>query len=344
METRSFNLQLCSVDMKLLLVGAGLGIGLLLPLIKSRFQKRFRADKWRDHVDEDEIQVCLYSTEHLKSLGRVEKRTIYLDDVSRFFNNNEIVLEKVLSAALKTDESNPFVGRFLSQEDRWHIMNICLNRISAIFGPFHLFFNEARRVKSCYRSAWYIYTLTSTQNAHRGRFFVTPYKPVLSSVDRGVKRLRVELLSEPEMRDIASGVIKPPDWGFFNNRHKQRWELLHKMSELFENQLVILENCDSVEDDEISLDGDESPRTPSSWQPLNEQLSPAKQDYQMHLVRLQSNPADRARQARRVACRLAKDGNRETDNCIMRVHIPFPASTANSDQDEASSKDVVLFE
>ena len=339
METRSFNLQICSFDTKLLLMGLGIGVGLLLPRIKSHFQKRFLVEKWHDHVDEDEIQVCLYSTEHLKSLGRVEKRTIHLADVSEFFGNNEVVLEKVLSAALKTDEATPFVGRFLSEEDRWHIMNICLNRISAIFGPFHVFFNEARRCRSCYRSAWYIYTLTSTQNAHRGRFFVTPYKPVLSSVDRGVKRLRIDLVSEQEMREISSGVIKPPDWGFFNNRHKQRWELLEKMSELFENQLVILESCEN--EDESSQEIDESPRTARSWH--HEPWTPPKQDSHFQLSRQSSNAGEKALQARRVACRLAKDNKRDSDNCIMRVHIPFPASSENADE-EISSKDVVLFE
>ena len=332
-------------DSKLLLIGAGIGIAVLFPKLKELFRTRWLNDKWKDHVDDDEIQVCLYSTEHLKTLGRVEKRTLYLEDVSKFFGGNQVIVDKILSSTMSTTEANPFVTRFLPEEDRWHIMNICLNRISAIFGPFHLFFNEARRCRSCYRSAWYVYTLTSSQNSHRGRFFVTPYKPVLSSVDRGVKRLRVVLVSEPEMREISSGVIKPPDWGFFNNRHKQRWDLLQQMSELFENQLVILDNCE-VDDDDLSHSGDDdSPRTPSSWQPVHhveEPWSPSKQDFPMQLSRTASNAGEKARQARRVACRLSKDRQRETDNCIMRVHIPFPGSTDNLD--ETSSKDVVLFE
>jgi hypothetical protein len=354
MEIRGF-LSSTSVDTRLVLLGIGIGIGFVLPQLGSLFRRRRLTGKWLQHVDENEIQVCLYSTEHLKSLGRVEKRTIQLEDVSVFFGGNEVIVEKVLHAALATDDENPFVARFLSQEDRWHIMNICLNRISSIFGPFHMFFNEARRCKSCYRSAWYLYTLTSNQNAHRGRFFVTPYKPVLSSVDRGVKRLRVDLVSEQEMREISSGTICPPEWGFFNNRHKQRWELLRKMSELFENQLVIIESCDNNdEEDELSQHGDESPITPSSWQPVRVEddrhyddvshntWSPMKQDLPMRLSRRVSNPGEKARQARRVACRLAHDQHRDTDNCIMRVHIPFPASSENAD--ETTSKDVVLFE
>jgi hypothetical protein len=309
-------------ESKLVLLGLGIGLGLAVTRIYEAVRKRLDTSKWTEHVDDDQVQICLYSTENLRTLGRIEKRTIYISEALSFFGNNSLILDKVRDAAYQSCEDTPFVPRFLSQDDRWHIMNICLNRISALFGPFHVFFNEARRSKSRYRSAWYLYTLTSQKNAQRGRFFVTPYKPVLSSADEGVKRLRVDLVNEQEMREIASGVIAPPDWGFFNNRHKQRWELLTKMSELFENQLVIIENCDG---DSSSMDGDESPSTPSSWHPVH---------------RHTSNPGEMARHARRIACKIAKNHLNDSDNCIMRVHLPFPGET----DEPATTKDVVLFE
>ncbi len=334
-------------DNKLLLFGVGLGIGLLAHHAFSLFQKRVLRNKWKEHVDDDQIQICLYSTENINTMGRVEKRTLYMSSAIEFFGHNQIVVEKLASASINACEESPFVAQFLSQEDRWHIMNMCMNRISALFGPYHVFFNESRRSKSCFRSAWYLYTISSQQNDHRGRFFITPYKPVLSRVDRGVKRLRVELVSEQEMRDIASGVIKPPDFGFFNNRHKLRWDLLMKMSELFENQLVIIENC--VEGSDESP-GDESPRTESSWQPIkyegsrygdqpNRSWSPTKQDFGLN--RHISNPVEMARQARRNACKLGRNQCRDLDNCIMRVHIPIQSS---DESEETSTKDVVLFE
>lgn len=336
-----------ATDNKLLLLGLGLGAGLLAHHAFALFRKKVLRNKWKEHVDDDQIQICLYSTENINSLGRVEKRTLYISSITEFFSDNQIVIEKLVSASIKACEESPFVAQFLSQEDRWHIMNICMNRISALFGPYHVFFNESRRVKTCFRSAWYLYTISSQQNVHRGRFFITPYKPVLSRVDRGVKRLRVELVNEQEMREIASGGIKPPEFGFFNNRHKQRWDLLMKMSELFENQLVIIENCGDGGDDSA---GDESPRTESSWQPIkcadssysdqpNRTWSPTKQDFS--LTRHVSNPAEMARQARRNACKLARNQSRDLDNCIMRVHIPIQSS---GETEETSTKDVVLFE
>jgi hypothetical protein len=320
-----------------------------------------------------QLQICLYSTEHLSTLGRVEKRTIFYGDIGTFFGNNDVVLEKVILAASRTTNDIPFITRFLSHEDRWHIMNIVINRISALFGPFHVFFNEARRNKSYFHSAWYLYTITCQQNIHHGRFFVTPYKPVLSRVDMGVKRLRIDLVNENEMRDICSGVILPPSWGFFNNRHKYRWEILLKMSELFENQLVIIDKSDlspapeeqdsikKVEsrgllfedgheqdcrsDDGSGDEGDAPPSSPSSWQSIkepNEELTPniLRKWSPDNPERHTSNPREKAQEATRCGRKCDKTRSKETDNCIMRVHIPFPGAEASS----LETRDVVLFE
>lgn len=274
------------------------------------------------------------------TLGRIEKRTLLIENVSSFFGFNDVILEKLMVAASSATREIPFVSHFLSLKDRWHVMNMCMNRVSAIFGPFHVFFNEARRCKSFYRSAWYLYTLTSQQNLHHGRFFVTPYKPVLSKVDVGVKRLRIELVNEEEMREICSGSIKPPDWGFFNNRHRKRWELLVKMGELFENQLVIVDSEGQHDNSscEGSLEG--SPRSPTTlWQSID--ASKVKTS-----PRAPANPRELAATASRSGRRSFKNNNRKTniDNCIMRVHIPYPSSVGEGMPAETSSKDVVLFE
>ena len=261
-----------------------------------------------------------------------------------------------MTAACQATAELPFVPRFIAQEDRWHIMNICMNRISALFGPFHIFFNEARRCKSYYKSAWYLYTITSQQNMHHGRFFVTPYKPVMTSVDVGVRRLRIELVNEQEMRDICAGSIQPPDWGFFNSRHRHRWETMVKMGEMFEHQLVILESADLSAGEEEDEDesgaspcdaSDVSPKSPSSWQSVQK---PGNED---EMARTWSpkkheaaglNAGALARQASRCGRRSDKHRVSEMDNCIMRVHIPFPTSLVDNAECETSSRDVVLFE
>jgi len=321
-----------------------------------------------------------------------------MNDLYQFFGNNEIVLEKVMAAAAQVTADVPFVTTFLSQEDRWHIMNICVNRVSAIFGPFHVFFNEARRCKSYFRSAWYLFTVSSSQIHHHGRFFVTPYRPVLSRVDQGVKRIRIDLVNEQEMRDICAATIQPPSWGFFNNRHKQRWELLSKMGELFENQLVIVNdhpdpvhpssppaitrlasyesdqsddgspaattggsNIDQpdepgspIPDDRDSIDGSASddghyagPCTASSlgesWSNLSDCLRSYAEAHSKN-PSPPTNPRELAYRAIRSA-RRHKNEWKNTDNCIMRVHIPYPSSVVDSSTVcETHAKDVVLFE
>ena len=282
-----------------------------------------------------------------------------MNDLSLFFGNNEIILDKVMTAASKTSEQSPFLPTYLSQEDRWHIMNVCMNRVSAIFGTFHVFFNEARRCKSYFRSAWYLFSISCFQNKHHGRFFVTPYKPVLSRVDVGVKRIRIDLVNEQEMREICSATITPPDWGFFNNRHRQRWLLLEKMSELFENQLVIINDdtdpihpsspgvitrVTSMQEDDSDDDSDgrgsdcNSPS--SSWATMSNHHICEQPDLNRH----GSNPRELALRALRSARRHRAEC-KNSDNCIMRVHIPYPSSVIdNTTICETHAKDVVLFE
>lgn len=293
-----------------------------------------------------------------------------MSNIDEFFNHNEVLVEMIKRAALKTTDDQPFVTTFLSHEDRWHVMNLCMNRISSIFGPFHVFFNEARRCKSHFRSAWYLFTISSAQNKHRGRFFVTPYKPVLSRVDVGVRRLRIELVNEQEMREICAGTIKEPEWGFFNNRHRQRWNILQKMSELFENQLVILNDTpdpvhpsspgmvsrtsslvdhhpffpsglpddEALSSDDGSENDEDSPIFNDSWATIAHEpshLSPSRHT---------SNPRELAMRAIRSA-RRHESMCKETDNSILRVHIPYPSSIIDSSTVcETHAKDVVLFE
>lgn len=266
-----------------------------------------------------------------------------MSDLTEFFGRNELVVEKVRAAALLSREEMPFVPMHLSNEDRWHIMNICLNRVSALFGTLHVFFNEARRCKSYYRSAWYLLTVSFSQNVHRGRFFVTPYKPVLSKVDVGTKRLRIDLVNESEMRDICAGTVCAPEWGLFNSRHKHRWEFLQKMSNLFENQLIILN--DERGPVHPSSPGmrrplDESPQTEESCN-LSDSSSDSEELDRLSPHHLPPNPRELARHASRIArhhecC--------ESDNCMVRVHIPYPSSMIDPNPPETHAKDVVLFE
>merc|ERR1712194_376844 len=98
--------------------------------------------------------------------------------------------------------------------------------VSELFASHHICFNEARNADSYYRSAWYVFTLTCTRTSGSGRFFITPNKPVTERADVGCLRIRIVLISEPELRRVASGELEAPSRGFFNERHSGRWSVL----------------------------------------------------------------------------------------------------------------------
>lgn len=108
---------------------------------------------YRSRTDFTTIQACLLSPEHL-SLGRVEKRTLFVRDLSDVFPN-EYLRAKILEAALACEEDDDVILlKRLRSVDKWHVLNQCTNRLSELFALPHMWFNEARRHDSYYRSAW----------------------------------------------------------------------------------------------------------------------------------------------------------------------------------------------
>lgn len=204
------------------------------------WRRRLGERNWRRKVDFSDVQACILSTEHTAELGRMEKRTLFVKPLKKVFRN-EYVLEKLLEAAEHSAESgDPMLMTRLSVEDKWHVLNACVNQVSACFAPYHLFFNEARRVASHYRSAWYCFTVTCHRNTAGGRWFITPFKPVGGRGDVGMLRIRIVIMSEDELRDIAvheDADSWQPSNGFFNARHESRWGIAVQLAKLFQRQL-----------------------------------------------------------------------------------------------------------
>lgn len=267
------------------------------------------------------IQACVLSTEHLPSLGRIEKRTLFVKPVAEVFRN-EYILARVLEAAQKAAASkDPMLMTQLSAEDKWHVLNTCTNHISSCFAPYHVFFNEARRTKSYYKSAWYCFTLTCAQTEASGRWFITPHKPV-GAGDVGSLRIRMVLINEQELREIASGTVEAPMGGMFNGRHESRWQVCQRFAELFGRQLQRVTGSVDNEDWGKNLCGT---------------LGRKKVASQVRLASLDNATVPEYT---------------PEDNSILRIHIPFPSSNFRVGEDEddvvvpedAVAKDVVLFE
>lgn len=288
-----------------------------------RFQQQEAESLWRRHVDLSVVQAVLLTTEHLKSLGRVEKRTLFVKPITEVFRNEFVLANVLRTAEMAVAKNEPFLVTQLSQEDKWHVLTTCTNHLSSCFAPYHVFFNEARRVESYYQSAWYVFTLTCAQTEASGRWFITPLKPV-GKDDVGMLRIRIVMMNEQELREIASGAIEPPSFGFFNGRHESRWNTCQRFAELFERQLTKVSGTSDVGDAE--------------WGPnLCGRLSSTKK-------KGGSNP---------LLSSMA-DPNSSTnpaeENCILRIHVPFPAGRSQMEKsdsqrlEECVSKDVVLFE
>jgi hypothetical protein len=305
-----------------LLALTGVGIHRLYRIVSAHLRRLQHKDDWDAHVDFGQIQVCILSTEHLTELGRVEKRTLQVKDLDTLFGNNTYVVEKLMAAAQRSIvDNNPILTRYLDNCDKWHILNACTNMISSLFAPYHVFFNEARRYPSNYKSAWYCFTLTCTRTASQGRYFITPFRPAVGDI--GALRIRIVLVNEQELRDICAGEIAPPVWGFFNDRHRERWSSLKSFSELFENQLRKLTN--------YGIDKNLTRGKLPDWGPnLCGRIGANKNK--------PHNPSQQAMEAMKqgLQSRIAPE-----DNCFLRIHIPFPGSGGEK---ETRSKDVVLFE
>lgn len=152
------------------------------------------------------FQAVLLTTEHLKSLGRVEKRTLFVKPIAEVFRNEFVLANVLRTAEMAVAKNEPFLATQLSQEEKWRLLTTCSNHLSSCFAPYHVFFNEARRVESYYQSAWYVFTLTCAQTEASGRWFITPLKPV-GKDDVGMLRIRIVMMNEQELREIASGAF-----------------------------------------------------------------------------------------------------------------------------------------
>eukprot|EP00929_Paragymnodinium_shiwhaense_P016612 TRINITY_DN12510_c0_g2_i1.p1 TRINITY_DN12510_c0_g2~~TRINITY_DN12510_c0_g2_i1.p1 ORF type:complete len:328 (-),score=38.26 TRINITY_DN12510_c0_g2_i1:193-1080(-) len=187
--------------------------------------------KWDAKEDLGNLQACLLSTINLSGCGRVEKRTILTKPLEHIFSN-EYVRNLILDAASKCTDEEPFVCSHLPMEDRWQVLIAVQSHLSSVFGPYHLFADQT----SSYNSCWYVFTLVGTRTSAAGRFFVTPQHPLSPENDVGAMRIRVVLVSEQEIRKIASGEIAPMG-DLFSARHAARWDMMEAFAGLFENQL-----------------------------------------------------------------------------------------------------------
>jgi len=324
----------------------GINIAVLLYIIHNAWQKyqeylkqKSEFASWSSHVDMAYLQCCVMSTEHI-SLGRVEKRTLFTKKLSDVFPNIEM-RKKVLEAAEKCSEDQPILSIFLGQDDKWPILNTCTNAISELFAPYHVFFNEARRHPSYYQSSWYCFTLTCQRTSGGGRFFITPYKSVPDAADIGILRIRVMMMNEQELRQVACGEIEAPQT-FFNGRHLGRFTVVQRFADLFMKQLETVTGQRQVANWGLNFCGRLSKKNKGFSHEKSSNDSSSMNRGSSSVLGTDEEEQEEETERKEEVVQWEPE-----DNCFLRIHVPFPCGTKGNTSiptSETKCQDVVLYE
>lgn len=209
-----------------------------------------------DDVDSEIVQGCLLSLEHLLTMGRVEKRTVFVRPLLEVLGGNEYLRRELLLATqqCRVANSNCLVTRWLRPDERYHTLQASLNAMSALFGANFVHFNALNgETSDLFKSTWYCITVmtptrpvdlqSDTSGAHRPRTTRTRSIAEMCSTFVDMSRkpratLRIAIVNESELRCVADGKLVPPSWGFFNSRHAERFRMIKDFSENFQKQLV----------------------------------------------------------------------------------------------------------
>lgn len=325
----------------------------LLVFLRQR-EVRLRKHRLNARIDFGQIQACLLSTRKVSSHGTVEKRTFFVKDLSEIFINTYIAAKVIDIAQSACAEGDPFFVTHMAQDEKWQVLNTCTNHLSSLFACYHVFFNEARRVPSHYKSCWYCFTMTCHQSLGGTPDEVSPKRKLMKAEgsrhlesedfnwrhlksegmkNEGMKRIRIIMVSEADLRDIASGAIEPPREGMVSLRHEERWKILVRFADLFQRQLTRVTGeedayadwgqymCGSLKPSHYNnfISSSTMGKTRSSHQLYNQSMTPSPSAQSLEYER--------------------------EDNCFLRLHVPYPGGKKDVRENcETHSKDVVLFE
>lgn len=307
-----------------------------------------------DEIDAELIQACLISSEQLVNMGRVEKRTLFTKPLLRVLGGNRYLVEKLRRAACaaRRRTRNCLVTRWLDDDEKYHILQACLNEVSSLFGENFVHFNALDgETSGMFKSTWYCITvMTPTRREQRpapkaGRkaspAIAGPRDQTATFTDmtrRPRASLRVALVNESELRRIADGKLRPPNWGFFNDRHAERYRMLTDFARNFQKQLVrtsadarsvsarnpfTSEKVHAQAAPESKPDGGLMKRVHSVPNMANSDLKPSR-----GLAKDLSNDDFRKDQRLTPEADVADADGGSENNCFLRLHVPSYVGSA----------------
>lgn len=211
---------------------------------------RWRVQRKTDEIDEELIQVSLLTCQELVRLGRVEKRTLFMKPMREVFGSDEYLISELLKGARKCRQqsSNCLVMRWVPPDERYHILQACLNAVSSLFGGNYVHQNALGGEQTeLFKSTWFCLTVMTPTASKESRRLTRGSSDVHGGSDTCTftdmsrtprATLRIAIANETELRAIADGKLQPPSWGFFNHRHAERYNVLRNFAENFQRQLV----------------------------------------------------------------------------------------------------------
>ncbi|CAK0841557.1 unnamed protein product [Prorocentrum cordatum] len=112
-----------------------------------------------------------YTLQELVRLGRVEKRTLFMKPMREVFGSDEYLISELLKGARKCRQqsSNCLVMRWVPPDERYHILQACLNAVSSLFGSNYVHQNALGGEQTeLFKSTWFCLTvMTPTSSKER---------------------------------------------------------------------------------------------------------------------------------------------------------------------------------
>jgi len=195
-------------------------------------------------------------------MGRVEKRTLFMKPILQVLGGNLYLKDQLRRATImcRQQSSNCLAMRWLPADAKYHILQACLNEVSSLFGPNFVHFNACDgETSNLFKSTWYCMTvmmptrdIRSLQKSRKNSVVqrgqakargdeVSEKDATCTFTDMTRQpraTLRIVIVNETELRRVVDGKLRPPAYGFFNERHAERFRMITDFGRNFQKQLV----------------------------------------------------------------------------------------------------------
>ena len=228
--------------------------------VTTWFERRKQLSEWQSSKHSSVVQGALYS---LSSNNRVDKRTLFEEDITSLLYHNKAAGQQMIRAAKLCSRDMPFVTQHL---DLTHpLLNAILNKLSSLVASDHLKYESS----GLYEPVWYVFGILGyspslgfnnggrNSRQHTSKTVV----PQENMVDRRSSKLRVVVVREDMLQRVTTDDNDSNDVDSVNSvddvddiddnksnwhpkkigsmtseRHRFRMDILKRMKKMYETQ------------------------------------------------------------------------------------------------------------